>query len=116
MQGWQDALAGMTVAVSVQTCAELRGGWAFANWAGTRLDQARSQLDRTQTLPVDERVIEEAARLFADCKRAGHALHAKEHTGDRWVAATACAYQVPLLAVDGIYRDVPGLTLFETIS
>lgn len=113
MREWRDALAGLTVSVSVQTCAELRGGWAYANWAGMRLEQARGQLGRTPTLPVDERVIDEAARLFAECKRAGHALHAKEHTGDRWVAATACAYDVPLLAVDGIYRDVPGLTLFE---
>jgi hypothetical protein len=40
-------------------------------------------------------------------------LHAKEHTGDRWIAATAIRWEIPLLAGDGIYRHAPGLRLLD---
>lgn len=47
----------------------------------------------------------------------GHALHAKDHTGDRWIAATAIRWGLPLLSGDGIYRRAPGLNLLvEEIS
>lgn len=36
--------------------------------------------------------------------------------GDAWVAATAIAHDLPLLAGDRIYRDVPGLSLLEDTS
>jgi len=33
--------------------------------------------------------------------------------GDAWVAATAIAYDLPLLAGDGIFRGAPGLRLLD---
>jgi hypothetical protein len=53
------------------------------------------------------------ARFYAECRRIGHSLHDKHHTGDRWVAACAIAKDVDLLAGDDIYRDAPGLRLLD---
>lgn len=83
---------------------------------GQRLRQTREQLDRTATLPVDGAVVEAFAQLTADCRRLGHALHDKQHTADRWVAATAIAHDLPLLSGDGIFSRAPGLRLVEEVA
>jgi predicted nucleic acid-binding protein len=49
--------------------------------------------------------------LRVACAEIGHALSQKEHTGDRWIAATALRLGIPLVSNDGIFRNVPGLTL-----
>ncbi|MEK8069657.1 PIN domain-containing protein [Rhodococcoides navarretei] len=51
------------------------------------------------------------ASLTAACRRVGHALHDKIHTGDRWIAACAISKEVPLLSLDGIYAGAPDLAL-----
>ncbi len=56
-------------------------------------------------------MIDAYAEISAACRRAGHPLQDKIHTGDRWVASCAVAKGVPLFARDGIYQGVPGLTL-----
>lgn len=56
-------------------------------------------------------MIDAYVTLLVDCKQIGHALCQKIHTADRWVAATALALDRPLVSLDAIYRDVPGLTL-----
>lgn len=71
------------------------------------------QLDATATIPVDEAVIQRYARLTADARRRGDALAGKVHVADRWVAATALAMAVPLLAMDRIYRNDPDLMLLD---
>jgi predicted nucleic acid-binding protein len=106
-------LTGRTIVISEQTRAEVIGGLLDAGIGDARSQAAIGQLDRTATVPVDDALADTCARLYADCKRIGHALHAKDHTGDRWVAATAIHLDVPLLAVDGIYRNVPGLRLLD---
>lgn len=40
----------------------------------------------------------------------------KEHEADRWIAASALWLGLPLVAHDGIFRDVPGLELLTTLS
>lgn len=108
---WRDLLVGRTVVISTQTRAEVLSGIAAGNWGDRRRDQARRVLDDQATVPVTSDVIGAFANLFAECRRAGHPLHEKIHTGDRWVAATAVALGAPLLAGDRIYRGTPGLTL-----
>lgn len=110
---WLKALEGAHVLISFQTRAEVLTGVRAGNWGSIRAADAVAKLDAAPTIPADIDVIEAFATLGAECKKAGHALWAKEHTGDRWVAACAIAKNVPLLARDGIYADVPGLQILD---
>lgn len=108
---WRELLTGRRVLISFQTRSELLAG-AFANgWGERRIISLREILDQTPTIRADDEVVEAHAQLFAECRRTGHALGAKEHTGDRWVAACAVAKGTDLLAGDGIYQDAPALRL-----
>jgi len=73
----------------------------------------RAQLDATATVPVTREVVEAYADLTANLRHSGHALHQKDHTGDRWIAATALAIGAALLSGDGIYQGAPGLVLLN---
>lgn len=108
---WRTALEGRHVLIAFQTRAEVLTGFRASNWGEKRVAEAVAKLDSAPTIPADVEVIEAFATLGAECKRIGHALWAKEHTGDRWIAACAIAKGVPLLARDGIYADAPVLQL-----
>lgn len=108
---WLEALAGDRVLISFQTRAEVIAGLRAGNWGDGRRRTALAKLDAVPTIPADREVIDAYAELTALCIRAGHALHAKIHTADRWVAASAVAKGLPLLSGDGIYRGVSGLSL-----
>jgi len=107
----KDVMVGHTVAIAVQTRAELLIWPELRGWSSDRAARLRDQLANTPTVPVNELVIEAFVRITVDCRRSGHALGQKEHVADRWVAATAIAIHRPLLAADGIYLDTPGLEL-----
>lgn len=109
--GWRELLAGQRVLISFQTRAELLGGAIARGWGDRRTSELRAILGRTPTIGVDDAVVDANATLYADCRRLGHALHAKENTADRWIAACAIAKTTPLLAGDGIYQGAPGLSL-----
>ena len=104
-------LTGRRVLISFQTRSELLGGALVNQWGSRRLNDLRDILDQTPTIRADNEVIDAHAQLLAECRRTGHALHAKEHTGDRWIAACAIAKSAGLLAGDGIYQGAPNLTL-----
>ena len=108
---WRDLLTRRRVLISFQTRAEVLAGAVAAGWAERRIIEAREILDRTPTIRPDNDVIEAYASLVANCRSVGHALHAAQHTGDRWVAACAIAKDVDLLAGDAIYMRAPGLSL-----
>lgn len=110
---WRTLLLGMDVVVAAQTEAELRYGAILSSWGERRLRALEEALARTPTLPVAGAVIAAYARLRAECHATGHPLHAKEHMGDAWVAATAIAHDLPLLAGDQIYLAAPGLRRVE---
>ncbi len=88
-------------------------GLAIADVGPAKRETVLAQLASISTVPVTEDVIVAYANLTAACKRAGHGLHAKEHTGDRWIAATAIAVDVPLLSGDAIFRNAPGLSVMD---
>lgn len=113
---WRELLLGRRIAIATQTRAEVLAGAAIAQWGEGRTTALRVQLDRTPTIPVALDVVEAYARLTADLRLLGHALHDKKHTGDRWIAATALAVGAPLFSGDGIYRGTPGLVLFDTAT
>ena len=104
---WRGLLTGHRVLISFQTRSELLGGALASGWGERRFKDLREILDQTPTIRADNEVVEAHAQLFAECRRTGHALHAKDHTGDRWIAACAIAKRVGLLAGDGIYQGAP---------
>lgn len=109
--GWQKYLVGRRVLVSFQTRAEVLAGAYGAGWGQRRLDGLRQILAGAPTIDSDDDVVEAYARLTIECKRMGHALQDKIHTGDRWIAACAIAKDIELLAGDGIFQNAPDLTL-----
>jgi hypothetical protein len=110
---WRSALLGARVVISFQTKAEVLAGIQGSRWSESRIVAGLDELERFPTIPADRSVIEAFATLSIVCRRAGHALHDKIHAADRWVAASAVAKQLPLMAKDGIYVGAPGLTLWE---
>lgn len=108
---WRQMLTGRTLVIASQTRAELLSGFYYGRWGHDRMTQVMARLNATPTVPVDEDVIQAYARLFADCKAAGHGLHQPNHSADRWIAATAITIGGELLSTDGIFGGVPGLAL-----
>ena len=101
------------VAVAQQTVAEVRFGARRRSWGPRRLEGIEQQLARTVIVPVTEQVVDAWVDLRVACEADGHALAAKEHMGDAWVAASAIGHDLPLLANDRIYRGAPRLRLLE---
>lgn len=108
---WREYLTGRRVLISFQTRAEVLAGIRIAGWGELRASRAVQILDRTPTIRSDNEVIDAYARLTAECRKVGHGLHNKEHTGDRWVAACAIAKGLNLVAGDQIYRGTPDLEI-----
>lgn len=110
-EAWVARLAGKRIVISFQTRAEVLAGAMAAGWGDRTLRDLRLQLDDTPTIHESPEVTDSYAALTAACKNAGHALHGKIHTGDRWIAACAIALELKLFAGDSIYADAPGLSL-----
>jgi len=109
--GWREYLTGRRVLISFQTRAEVLAGARSAQWGDRRLAETIEILDRTPTIRPDNEVVDAYAELAAECRRLGHGLQAREHTGDRWVAACAIAKRLDLLAGDAIYQGAPNLVV-----
>lgn len=107
--GWREYLTGRRVLISFQTRAEVLAGARVAGWSERRVAMTIETLDRTPTIRPDNEVVDAYALPVSECRRLGHALHGREHTGDRWVAACAIAKRLDLLAGDGIYQGAPNL-------
>lgn len=106
------AIGGRTRVVSFVSVTELRYGALRAGWGELRLrrlDRSLADLDVVQT---EEQLIHRCAELRAWGHRSGHPLGQKIHEADRWVAATALALDLELIAGDGIFEAaVPQLSL-----
>ncbi|BBX60561.1 hypothetical protein TM48_04665 [Mycobacterium shottsii] len=107
--GWREYLTGRRVLISFQTRAEVLAGARSARWGGPRMATTIETLNRTPTIRPDNEVVDAYALLVSECRRLGHPLHGREHTGDRWIAACAIAKRLDLLAGDGIYQGAPNL-------
>ncbi|MEZ5132994.1 MAG: PIN domain nuclease [Mycobacterium sp.] len=114
--GWKLHLTSRRVLISFQTRAEVLSGARSAGWGNTRMTQLMDILDRMPTIYSDDDVVDAYATLGADCRRIGHALHGREHSGDRWIAACAIAKGLQLVAGDAIYNGAPNLDLFNSTS
>ncbi|WP_373202513.1 PIN domain-containing protein [Mycobacterium marinum] len=109
--GWREYLTGRRVLISFQTRAEVLAGARSAQWGERRMAETIEILDRTPTIRPDNEVVDAYAELAAECRRIGHGLQAREHTGDRWVAACAIAKRLDLLVGDAIYQGAPNLVV-----
>lgn len=106
---WIAKLAGRTVVLAVQSEVEIRSGPRLANWGTARSEALLAQLTGKVTIPVDASVQEKYIDLTVWSKGATHPIHQKIHTADRWIAATALAYDLDLASGDGIFLNVDGL-------
>lgn len=97
--------------ISFQTAAEIRFGAQLRGWGTGRLQRMESRLAAAEVIDSGPELIETYVQLRVACHRAGHPLAQKIHDADRWVAATAIRLNLPLVANDGIFDDVPGLSV-----
>lgn len=99
-------------AISIVTKAELRAGVLVAKDIATR-DKRLDTLDavaRIVVLPIDEQV----ARAWAQMRAYLAAADRRVNVNDMWIAATAAAYEIPVLTQDGDFdalNGVAGLTV-----
>jgi predicted nucleic acid-binding protein len=99
-------------AVSAVTIGELRWGVLMApdDQARSRRLDTLSAAQRLEPVPVDERVAAAWALLRQRLKSAGK----KMEINDSWIAATAIAYEWPVVTQDqGFPAEVPGLKIIS---
>jgi predicted nucleic acid-binding protein len=108
-QRWLPVLAGRTIAVAVQTAAELRAWPGIRGWGQTKTEALEAQLKALHVFQVTDNVQSSYTELTVWAKKNGHGIYQKVHTADRWVAATALAYGVEFASNDGIYDGIPDL-------
>lgn len=104
-------VTGRPAVISFQTVAELRYGAIRRHWGRARMLALDAKIQRVEVLHTGPELVSVYAQLHADCEAAGHALGQKEHTADRWIAATAIRLGIPVVSNDRIFRGAPGLVL-----
>ena len=106
---YQPVGAGRPAFISFQTEAELRFGALLRGWGPARMLKLESRIAAAETVHSGPDLIDAYAKLRVDCWRIGHALAQRNHDADRWIAAPAIRLDIPLVANDRIYDNVPGL-------
>jgi predicted nucleic acid-binding protein len=99
------------IAISIVTIGELRAGVLSAKELLVR-DRRLETLTRALTfdpLPIDLVVASNWAQLRVALQNEGKRMPAN----DSWIAATAIAYDMPVLTQDDDYRDIPGLKVLK---
>jgi hypothetical protein len=99
--------------VSFITVTELRYGALRADWGEFRLRRLERSLADLDVIQTGETVITRCAELRAELSLTGHGLGQKIHEADRWVAATALALGLELVAGDGIFSGIEGLQVWR---
>lgn len=105
-----DALP-LQLAVSAITIGELRAGVLAAadvDTADRRLSTLQAAL-ALDPIPVDEAVASAWARLRVALRYQGRRLG----VNDSWIAATAIAHELAMVAQDDDYDDLPGLVVIK---
>jgi predicted nucleic acid-binding protein len=105
------SLRGNQLFLAPITVAELRYGALLAGWGEARRERLEAAIAATTVVPVSDRFLTTMADLRAACRRIGHPLHDQAHGNDLWIAAAAVHLASALVTADGIFTDVPGLTL-----
>ncbi|MFN8037694.1 MAG: PIN domain-containing protein [Acidimicrobiales bacterium] len=104
-------LAGQQLFLAVRTVAELRYGALVARWGDTRRARLEAAIATTTVVPVTDALLDTVANLRFECRRDGHPLADRAHHQDLWIAAAAIHINARLVTADGIFADVPPLTV-----
>ena len=107
----RSAIEGRTRVVSFVSVSELRYGALRAGWGELRLRRLARSLADLDVIQTEEKLINRCAELRAWAHHNGHPLAQKIHEADRWVASTALALDLELIAGDGIFEGVTDLEL-----
>lgn len=102
-------VGGRARVVSFVTVTELRFGALRAGWGELRLRHLERSLADLDVVQTSEALIAQCAVLRAEASRTGHPIGQKIHEADRWVASTALALRLGLVAGDAIFERIPGL-------
>jgi len=102
-------VGGRARVVSFVTVTELRYGALRAGWGELRLRGLERSIADLDVIQTNESLIRRCAELRHQAGRIGHPLAQKVHEADRWVASTALALGLALVAGDTIFGGVPGL-------
>lgn len=113
---WNQALTGRTLVIAAQTRAELLAWPLISGWGPERAAALQRTIAGMGVIPVDDQVQRSYAQLTAWARATGHGLHDKAHTGDRWIAASAVAFDLPLASDDKIFDAVEGLELLPRVA
>lgn len=99
------------VAVSVVTIGELRLGVlaAIDGPARARRLETLSRAEALEPLPIDSQVAHAWATLRLTLRDQGRRMP----LNDSWIAATAIAHHLPVVAQDADYDGVPGLKVIR---
>lgn len=99
------------ISVSVITIGELRLGVLAAVDGATRARRLETLTlaELLEPLPVDRDVASVWAALRLSLRDAGRRMP----LNDSWIAATALAYEMPVVSQDADYDDVPGLDVIR---
>jgi len=111
---WSRILLGQVQAISAQTRAELLVLPLVRAWGDKRTRQLMDAIAELPVVPVTDKVQEEYAELTAWGLSNGHAIGQPPQIGDRWVAATAIAHDLPLASADSDFDGIPRLVRFES--
>jgi len=102
--GYQQHLAGYTLAISFMTLAEMREGAILAGWGKRRLARLETTLNQLLILHSDEAICQKWAEV--------RAIRRAQTIGvaDAWIAATALANGLELVTHNPAdFQNIPGL-------
>ncbi len=112
--GYRRVLVGSQVLISVFTQAEVLAGAELRGWGAGRLARLEEALASVITLELSDGVVRRYANVVAVATRTGHPLQGATQVVDRWIAASALEYEVPLLTGNRRHFDsLPGLTVLD---
>jgi predicted nucleic acid-binding protein len=99
------------LAVSYVTIAELTVGVLQAPTSAERARRSVTlrQARQLEPLPVDRLI----AATWAELRTTMREMKRRMPVNDSWIAATAIAHELPVVAQDDDYSDVPGLEVIR---
>ena len=112
---YRPLIDGRAFLVSFATEAEVRFGATLAGWGQARTRRLEQQLSRAAVIWPGPDLLAACVDLRVWCVHHGLGLGQKSHEADRWIAATAMLFHLPLVAHDAVFRGVDGLELITTL-
>jgi len=106
-------MAGNQIFLAAVSVSELRYGALVAQWGPSRRQRLEHSIEATTVMPVSDGLLTTIAELRLACRQLGHPLHARSHSNDLWIAASALHIGAPLLTADTVFANTPGLSTLE---